>query len=105
MGKNINDLNQCKEKIDTTYELINSKLDIQKVILTTRMGYMYDIGFGVVDGGGKSWNYHYEEFFMNQNNYNQKQKFFDVLEKTFLYFESNKKVKFYYLMENPELGF
>ena len=105
MGKNINDLNQCQKKIDTTYELINSKLDIQKVILTTRMGYIYDIGFGVVDDGGKPWNYHYEGFFTNQNNYNQKQNFFEVVEKTFSYFENNKKVEFYYLMENPELGF
>ena len=105
MGKNINDLNQCQKKIDTIYELINSKLDIQKVILTTRMGYIYDIGFGVVDDGGKPWNYHYEGFFTNQNNYNQKQNFFEVVEKTFSYFENNKKVEFYYLMENPELGF
>ena len=105
MGKNINDLNQCKNKINTIYELINGKLDIQKVILTTRMGYMYDIGFGVVDGGGKPWNYHFEDFFKNKNDYNQKEFFFDVVEKTFLYFENNKKVKFYYLMENPELGF
>lgn len=105
MGKNIIDLNQCKKKIDTIYELINSKLDIQKVILTTRMGYMYDIGFGIVDDGGKPWNYHYEEFFSNQDNYNQKEIFFDVVEKTFSYFDNNKKVKFYYLMENPELGF
>ncbi len=105
MGKNIDDLNQCKEKIDTTYKLINSKLDVQKVILTTRMGYIYDIGFGVVDGGGKPWNYHFEDFFKNKNDYNQKEIFFDVVEKTFLYFENNKKVKFYYLMENPELGF
>lgn len=105
MGKNINDLNQCKKKIDTTHELINSKLDIQKVILTTRMGYMYDIGFGIVDDGGKPWNYHYEGFFKDQNDYDQKQNFFEVVEKTFSYFENNKKVNFYYLMENPELGF
>lgn len=105
MGKTIDDLNQCKKKIDATYELINSKLDIQKVIFTTRMGYMYDIGFGVVDDGGKPWNYHYEDFFKNKNDYNQKENFFDVVEKTFLYFENNKKINFYYLMENPELGF
>jgi hypothetical protein len=105
MGKNIDDLNQCKSKINTTYELINSKLDIQNIILITRMSYMYDIGFGVVDGGGKPWNYHYEEFFINQNNYNQKQNFFELVEKTFSYFEDNKKVNFYYLIENPELGF
>ncbi|MBD3775481.1 MAG: hypothetical protein IE921_18170 [Rhodobacteraceae bacterium] len=62
---------------------------------------MYDIGFGVVDDGGKSWNYHYEDFFTNQSNYNQKQTFFEVV----AYFESNKKINFYYLIENPELGF
>lgn len=105
MGKNGNDLNQCKKKIDTTYELINSKLDIQKVILTTRMGYMYDIGFGLVDSGGNAWNYHFENFFEIKQDYNQKENFFTVLEKTFLYFENNKNIDFYYLMENPELGF
>jgi len=46
MGKNIKDLNRCNKKITSIYEVINSKLDIQKIILTTRMGYMYDIGFG-----------------------------------------------------------
>uniref|UniRef100_UPI004048C116 SGNH hydrolase domain-containing protein n=1 Tax=Aliarcobacter sp. TaxID=2321116 RepID=UPI004048C116 len=30
---------------------------------------------------------------------------FEVIEKTFLYFNIDKKVKFYYLMENPEFGF
>ncbi|WP_148624603.1 acyltransferase family protein [Aliarcobacter cryaerophilus] len=103
MGKNIEDLNQCKNKIDTIYELINSKLDIQKVIFTTRMGYMYDNGFGVVDES-LSWNYHYQGFFTNQSNYSQKQYFFYVVDKTFEYF-NNKQIKFYYLMENPELGF
>ena len=105
MGTDINDLNQCKQKINSIYQLINSNLDIQKVIMTTRMGYMYDIGFGVVDDGGKPWNYHFEEFFSNPNDYDQKQNFFEVVENTFVYFNSNKKMKFYYLMENPELGF
>jgi len=105
MGKSIADLNQCRKKIETVYALINTNLNIQKVILTTRMGYMYDIGFGVIERGGKNWNYHYEDFFNNLKDYNQKQNFFEVVEKTFSYFENNKKVKFYYLMENPELGF
>ena len=105
MGKTIYELNICKEKIENIYKLVNTNLNIEKIILTSRMGYIYDMGFGVVDGGGKSWNYHYEDFFTNQNDYNQKEKFFDVVEKTFKYFEYNQKVKFYYLMENPELGF
>ncbi|WP_323592250.1 acyltransferase family protein [Aliarcobacter butzleri] len=105
MGKNLTDLDKCNEKINTIYELINSRLDIEKIILTSRMGYMYDIGFGVIEDGGKPWNYHYEDFFKNHKEYNQKQNFFEVVEKTFKYFENNQKVKFYYLMENPELGF
>lgn len=104
MGKNLNDLNQCDKKINSIYEMINSKLDIQKVILTTRMGYMHDLGFGVVDNGGKKWNYHYKDFFVKQNDYDQKQNFFKVVKNTFSYF-NNKNVKFYYLIENPELGF
>ena len=105
MGKTISELNICKEKIENIYKLLNTNLNIEKVILTTRMGYMYDMGFGEIDGGNKPYNYHFEDFFTNQNTYNQKQTFFEVVEKTFSYFENNKKVKFYYLMENPELGF
>jgi peptidoglycan/LPS O-acetylase OafA/YrhL len=105
MGKNITDLNQCQEKIDNIYKIINSDLNIKKIIFTARMGYMYDIGFGVVDDGGKPWNYHYNDFFENRNNYNQKENFFDVVEKTFSYFNLDKNIDFYYLMENPELGF
>ncbi|OCL85625.1 acyltransferase family protein [Arcobacter porcinus] len=105
MGKTISELNICKEKIENIYKLINTNLNIEKVILTTRMGYMYDMGFGEIDGGNKPYNYHFESFFEYNKNYSQKQTFFDVVENTFIYFNSNKKMKFYYLMENPELGF
>lgn len=105
MGKTISELNICKEKIDNIYKLISSNLDIKKIIITTRMGYMYDMGFGIVDGGNKPYSYHFERFFEDKQNYNQKQNFFKAVEKTFSYFEDNKKVNFYYLMENPELGF
>ena len=105
MGKNINDLNKCKEKINTIYRLINSnKIILKKVILTTRMAYMYDMGFGKVDGGGKPFNNHFESYYVNQHNYDQKQKFFEAIVNTFSYFEK-ERVKFYYLMDNPELGF
>ncbi len=105
MGKTISELNICKEKIENIYKLLNTNLNIEKVILTTRMGYMYDMGFGEIDGGNKPYNYHFESFFEYNKNYSQKQTFFDVVENTFIYFNSNKKMKFYYLMENPELGF
>jgi|GEM_PF-1294226 len=104
MGKDFKDLNQCKKKIDSIYELINNKLNIHKIILTTRHGYMYDMGFGIVDGGNKPYNYHYEEFFKSELLYNQKLLFLGLLEKTFNYFNSNV-IEFYYLIENPELGF
>lgn len=105
MGKNIQDLKECEKKIDIAYKIIGSSLNIEKVIFTSRMGYMYDVGFGIVDDGGKPWNYHYDSFFKNISQYNQKEEFFQVVEKTFSFFDNNKKINFYYLMENPELGF
>lgn len=104
MGKNENDLNLCEEKINNIYKLINSNLNIEKIIFITRMAYIYDIGYGVVDGGGKPYNYHFKEYFLNKNNYDQKQLFFKALEETFIKFNDNK-ISFYYLLENPELGF
>lgn len=105
MGKDIKDLKECKNKIENIYKLINSDINIEKVILTTRMGYMYDVGFGTIENSGKNWNYHYEDFFKYSNNYNQKKEFFNVVERTFEYFGNNKKIEFYYLIDNPELGF
>jgi len=105
MGKNITDLNQCKKKIRSIYALINSKLNIQKIILATRMSYMYNIGFGKVDGGNIHYNYYLEGFFKNKQEYNHKEMFFNTIEKTFEYFQNNKTIDFYYLMDNPELGF
>ena len=103
MGKNIKDLGKCKDKINNIYKLIKNFKNIEKVIFITRMGYIYDIGYGLIDNGGKPWNYHFEEYFTNKDIYNQKETFFNVVENTFLNF--NKKQNFYYLLENPELGF
>jgi len=47
MGNNLENLQECRKKIENIYKLINSDLNIEKVILTSRMGYMYDTGFGV----------------------------------------------------------
>jgi peptidoglycan/LPS O-acetylase OafA/YrhL len=106
MGKNIKDLKICKEKIDSIYNLLNSKsLKIKKVILATRANcYITDIGYGFIDGGNKPYNYHYKEFFENKNDYNQRKLFFRNLKNTFKFF-NDKKYKFYYLLEDPELGF
>ena len=66
---------------------------------------MYDIGYGIVDSGGKPLNYHFKKFFKTTTSpYNQTENFFEVVEKTFDYF-NKKPYAFYYLLENPELGF
>jgi len=105
MGKNLKDLKQCQIKIDNIYKILNSKLKIEKVIFATRgTCYMYDIGYGIVDGGGKPYNYHYKEYFERIKDYNQKLIFFKNLKNTFKFFE-NKNFHLYYLLENPELGF
>ena len=66
---------------------------------------MYDRGFGAIDNGTKPLGYHFESFFHNKKNYNQKKTFQRALEKTLRYFSSQNRYKFYFLIENPELGF
>lgn len=105
MGKNMNELSKCQDKIKAIYELVNSRLNIEKVILATRFGYMYDMGYGSVDGNNQSWNYHYRHFFENKENYHQKEIFFNVVENTFQFFNVKQNIQFYFLIENPELGF
>ncbi len=106
MGKNLKDLEQCKKKIDDIYRFIKTLPHLKKVILVTRgPEYMYDMGYGVVDDGGKPLNYHFKGFFINKTTYNQKEKFFKVLKKTFSFFKQKKNIEFYYLLEDPELGF
>ncbi len=105
MGKNIKELKECKGKIDTIYTLLDSNISIKKVIFATRANsYIYDIGYGVIDGGNKRYNYRYKEFFDDPKSYNHKDQFFHNLNNTFEFF-SNQKYDFYYLMEDPELGF
>lgn len=103
MGKNLKDLEICEHKIKAIYDLVDSDLNIDKIILATRFGYAYDMGYGLIDN--KPWNYHYGDFFKNKENYNQKNIFFGVVENTFKFFQTKQNIKFYYLMENPELGF
>jgi peptidoglycan/LPS O-acetylase OafA/YrhL len=105
MGKNIVDIQKCEKKIRNIYTVIKQIPNLKKVIFITRGPvYMHDIGYGIVDSGGKPLNYHFKDFFINKNHYNQKGNFLEVLKKTFYYF-SKKPFDFYYLLENPELGF
>jgi len=105
MGSDMKDLKQCKEKIDNIYKIINSDLDIKKIIFVTRgTVYMKDKGYGMVENGGRELNYHFIEFFKNKKDYNQTKEFLQKVENTFSYF-NHRKTPFYYLMEDPELGF
>ena len=105
MGKNMDDVKQCEQKIDDIYTAIDNIPHLKKVILITRGSvYMYDKGYGVVDSGGKALNYHFKDFFTKKNTYKQKKVFFTVLENTFKKY-SYGKFDLYYLLENPELGF
>jgi hypothetical protein len=107
MGKDLNSIEQCKQKIKDIYKVINSQLNIEKIIFTTRtVGYMYGIGYGAVDGGNKKpySGSKFEEYFKDKNNWHQKQQFLNNIENEFKVYNNSKK-QFYYLMENPELGF
>jgi len=106
MGKNIADIQKCEKKILDIQTVINNIPNLKKVIFVTRGSiYMYDIGYGVVDSGGKPLNYHFKEFFTKKSSYDQKEKFFEVLNDTFKQYNKKNKFDFYYLLENPELGF
>ncbi len=106
MGKDFSDVIKCKNKIKNFRTVINGIPGLEKVLFITRGPcYIYDIGYGVVDGGEKPSNYHFEEFFINSTAYNQKEKFFEVVERTFKQYNDNNKFDFYYLLEDPELGF
>jgi len=106
MGKNLSDVQKCEKKILDMQTVLNNIPKLKKVIFVTRGPcYMYDIGYGIVDGGGKPDNYHFKNFFTNRTSYDQKEQFFDVVENTFKQYNDNNTFNFYYLLEDPELGF
>ena len=106
MGKNITGVQKCEQKIQSIYEILDKVPNTKKVIFITRGSiYMHDIGYGTIDSGGKPLNHHFKEFFTKKTSYDQKEKFFKVLEDTFKFFNKDKNIKYYYLIENPELGF
>lgn len=105
-AKNLNKLKQCKKKINSIYEFIKKFDENIEMIIYIARGpkVMYNIGFGVVDGGLKPSNAFFEEYYIDNVNYNHKDTYFKKLDKTFRFFDS-KAFEFYYVLENPELGF
>jgi len=106
MGKDILSVQKCENKIRDIHTIIDNIPNLKKIIFATRGPvYMYDIGYGIVDSGGKTLNYHFKEFFIEKTTYVQKESFFKALEDTFNAYNVNDQFDFYYLIENPELGF
>ena len=102
---NLKTIKQCKEKIDYIYLFINKfKDNISKIIYIARGPKpMYNLGFGEVDDGKIE--AYYDEYFLYQNKeYNHTEIHKQKLKNTFDYF-NNKEIEFYFLLENPELGF
>jgi hypothetical protein len=96
-------LMKYKELINAISKLIENKnIHISKVIFITRGPvYMYGKGFGEVEKTAKT---HFESFYENPANYDQKKEFIKALNFTFKYFDE-RNIKFYYVIDNPELGF
>ena len=106
MGRNLKDLKGCQKKIDDIYSTIQAIPHLKKIIFATRgTVYMKDLGYGVVDNGGRPLHYHFKDFFTGATPYNQQEKFLKNIDNTFSFFSSNKNISFYYLLEDPELGF
>jgi len=104
-GRTLSNAKQCKEKIDNIYNLISRIKNIEKIIFISRgIKLLNQIGFGIVDDGLKSTNVHFMDYYISQNTYNHKSIFFARKEKTFQHF-NELGIDFYYLLENPELGF
>jgi hypothetical protein len=100
---NIKDRLKCKEVVNAINKLIENKnIHISKVIFITRGPvYMYGKGFGEVEKTAKT---HFESFYENPANYDQKKEFIKALDLTFKYFDE-RNIKLYYVIDNPELGF
>lgn len=98
-------INTCKEKIDSIYLFINKfKDNISKIIYIARGPKpMYNLGFGEIDDGKVE--AYYEEYFLNrQNGYSHENIHKKKLDET-LNFYNSQNIEFYFLLENPELGF
>lgn len=101
----ISDIEDCKQKINSIYDFINKfENNIYKILYIARGPKpMYNFGFGNIDDGKQE--YYYEEYFKNSSiEYNHTEIHKQKLKNTFDYF-NNKNIEFYFILENPELGF
>ncbi|AXX90459.1 hypothetical protein CKA55_11835 [Arcobacter suis] len=100
----MDDINECKEKIQNIYKFINIfEKNISKIIYVARGAKpMYNLGFGDVDDGVLE--YYYEEYYHSSNNYDHKEIHLKKLDATLQFF-NQMDTEFYFVLENPELGF
>ncbi len=106
IGRNEEKINECKNKIENTYDFLEKKKNITKVILITRgQYYAKNRGFGTIDGGHIEKGFKHKAYLTDKNSYNLEEEFYRSVKKTFAYFSKKKNIEFYYLLENPELGF
>lgn len=103
-GKSIDQVHKCQNKINDIYQLLNKFSEISKVIFVVRgPSSLYQIGYGLIDHGIKRSDWGYIEYFQNKE-YNHSKEYFKKVEDTFSFFNSRDAL-FYYVLENPELGF
>lgn len=101
IGEDREILEQCSEKIKDVYAFIESFENIEKLIFVGRgQSYAYGTGFGSEEYTFRA----FREYYDGAKDYNNAELFFDKLDKTLAYF-NDQKYDFYFIMENPELGF
>ncbi len=104
-GTTKNKAMECEAKIKSIYQMIDKMPNIKKVIFVARgPSYIKDRGFGFVDGGGKPYRMKMIDCFSDLKKKCDPKDLYGAIEKTFALF-GQKKIKLYYLLENPELGF
>lgn len=106
LAKDKEKIQVCKAKIDDIYSFLGTHDMIKKIVFITRgQIYVEDKGFGLVDGGNIERGLKYESYFLNPLSYNQKEHFYKSVQDTLEHFNIKKEIEFYFLLENPELGF
>lgn len=104
VGGSKKEIQECTNKTKEIYTFISQMDNIKKLIFISRgTYYLSNSDFNSVKENipmGFKFISYYEK-----KNYNHKQEFNLAIEKTFQFFNENKKIKMYYLLENPELNF
>jgi len=104
-GKNLKDVNLCKQKINEIYTILEKIPNLRFVVFSTRIAeYATEEGFGRVEENFTKNPTHFKSYFLNKESYNAEEEFFKHLIETFSFLDK-KKFKVFYILENPELGF